>query len=240
MVLEIEKLSLSFEENEVLKEFNLTLAEGENLAVIGKSGSGKSVLIKCIVGLIKPDSGKIAVFGKDILELERDALDELRVKIGFMFQSDALYDSMTIRENLQFPLRRRCKEMEEEEMDELVEETLDSVGLKKTIDMMPSELSGGMKKRIALARTLVLKPDIILYDEPTSGLDPITTKEISDLIVEVQGRYKSSSVIITHDLRSAKKAADRLLIIADGKNHATGTYEELAASDDKKVKEFFE
>jgi phospholipid/cholesterol/gamma-HCH transport system ATP-binding protein len=238
-IVSVKKLELSFDDNHVLQGFDVDLQEGENLVVIGKSGSGKSVLIKCIVGLVAPDAGEIRVFNEDVLKLQHDELDKLRLKIGFLFQSDALYDSMTVRENLEFPLRHRQKEMKEKEREELVKETLDSVGLAKTIDQMPGELSGGMKKRIALARTLILKPKIILYDEPTSGLDSVTGREIAELIVEIREKYKTSSIIISHDLRCAQITANRLAVLIDGKCHTTGTYEEMESSDDPAVKQFF-
>jgi phospholipid/cholesterol/gamma-HCH transport system ATP-binding protein len=219
---------------------NLELYKGENLAVLGKSGSGKSVLLKCIVGLISPDSGEINLFEKDVLGLNQESMDKLRMKIGFLFQSNALYDSMTVRENLIFPLRRHGLKLSKEEIDQMVKEALESVGLPETEEKMPAELSGGMKKRIALARTLMLKPDVILYDEPTTGLDPITSKEISNLIISVQKKYGSSSLIITHDIRCVKIVADRIIMLVDGMAYAQGTYEELSKSSDNQVKGFFE
>ncbi len=197
LVIHISGLNKSFGENHVLRNFNFDLTKGENKAVLGKSGSGKSVLIKCIVGLIKEDSGSIYVLGKNISELNIDELDKMRMETGFLFQSNALYDSMTVKENIEFPLRRNGIKKTKEEVDDLVQEVLMNVGLPKTANMMPSELSGGMKKRIALARTLILKPKIILYDEPTTGLDPITGKEISNLILKIQQQYKTSSIIIS-------------------------------------------
>lgn len=235
----MENLQLSFGDNHVLRDFSLSVNKGENVVVIGKSGSGKSVLIKCIVRLMEADSGSISVLGEDICALEREELDALRRRIGFLFQSDALYDSMTVRENLSFPLRTDEKQKTEEEKEQLVMEALQNVGLEKTIDQYPSELSGGMKKRISLARTLMLKPEIILYDEPTTGLDSITGAEISELIVEIQEKYKTSAVIISHDLYCAKTTSDRVAVLIDGKCHAIGTYEELEQSDDEKVKQFF-
>ena len=239
-VLEIKNLNKSFGDHVVLSDFNLTLNRGESKAVLGKSGSGKSVLIKCIVGLIEPDRGVINVFDKDITSLNDAELDKARVRIGFLFQSNALYDSMTVRENLEFPLRRHWIEKDRNEVDKMVMEALENVGLPGTIDMMPSELSGGMRKRISIARTLILKPDIILYDEPTTGLDPITAKEISNLMVEVQKKYNTSSLIISHDLNCIKITADKLIMLIDGKNYAEGTYEEIGKSNDKKIKQFFE
>lgn len=239
-VLTVEGLNKTFGDNHVLNDLDLELLNGENLVVIGKSGSGKSVLIKCIVGLIKPDSGKINVLGKDVLLLKKEELDQLRREIGFLFQSDALYDSMTVRENLLFPLRTDKEQKEKEEADALVMEALKNVGLEKTVDMMPAELSGGMKKRISLARTLILKPKIILYDEPTTGLDSITGHEISELMLEVQEKYKTSSLIISHDLSCVRTVADRVAVLIDGKCRAVAPYKELLKSDDPDVKQFFE
>ncbi len=238
-VVKVDHLSLSFGDNKVLQDFSIDVKECENVVVLGKSGSGKSVLIKCIVRLIDCDKGKIEVLGEDILSLEREKLDHLRRKIGFLFQSDALYDSMTVRENLAFPLRTDDEQKSEEEKEELIMESLRNVGLEKTIDQYPSELSGGMKKRISLARTLMLKPEIIFYDEPTSGLDSITGAEICDLIVEIREKYKTSALIISHDLYSAKTISDRVAVLIDGKCHVVGTYDELEQSDDEKVKQFF-
>ncbi|HET9058054.1 MAG TPA: ATP-binding cassette domain-containing protein [Chitinophagaceae bacterium] len=239
-VINIRSLYKSFGTNHVLIDFNLSLNKGENVVVLGKSGSGKSVLIKCIIGLLRPDAGKIEVFGKNVPDLNRDELDRIRVKVGFLFQSNALYDSMTVRENLEFPLRRHWIEKTQEEVDTMVMEVLKNVGLGHTVDMMPVELSGGMRKRIALARTLILKPDIILYDEPTTGLDPITGKEISELMVELQKKYQTSSLIISHDMNCIKLTSDRIVVLIDGKCYAEGTYEELKRTNDKRVKEFFE
>ncbi len=236
----IKGLKKSFGENNVLCDFNVDLFEGENLVVLGKSGSGKSVLTKCIIGLMLPDSGTIQVFGDDVPELSHEDLDKMRVNVGFLFQSNALYDSMTVRENLEFPLRRHWLSTKKETVDDLVMEALMNVGLAETIDMMPIELSGGMQKRIALARTLILKPKIILYDEPTTGLDPITGKEISNLILEIQNKYNTSSIIISHDLKCAKITANRIVMLIDGICYAIGTYEELSKSSDKKVKQFFD
>jgi phospholipid/cholesterol/gamma-HCH transport system ATP-binding protein len=224
----------------VLDDFNLELQKGESVVVLGKSGSGKSVLIKCIIGLMKPDSGEVEVFGESIPGLSLEELDRIRVRVGFLFQSNALYDSMTVRENLEFPLRRHWMHVEQGEVNQMVLDALQNVGLVHTIDMMPAELSGGMRKRIALARTLILKPEIILYDEPTTGLDPITGREISELIVEIQEKYKSSSLIISHDLKCVEITADRVLVLIDGKCYADGSYEELKRSTDPKLKHFFE
>lgn len=239
-VLKVNHVYKSFGENHVLKDFNLLLQKGENVGVIGKSGSGKSVLIKCIIGLMKPDKGNIEVLGRNVVEMNHKELDEMRVKVGFLFQANALYDSMSVRENLEFPLRRHWLENSKQDVNSLVMEALNNVGLGHTVDMKPSELSGGMRKRIALARTLILKPEIILYDEPTTGLDPITGKEISTLMRELAKKYNTSSVIISHDLNCMKIAADRIVMLIDGKCYAEGKFEDLKKSNDKKVKEFFE
>ena len=239
LVLEITHLQKSFGSKEVLKDINLTLKKGENLVVLGKSGSGKSVLIKCIVGLIEADAGTIIALQENIAELKSKELNNLRKKIGFLFQSAALYDSMTVRENLEFPLRE-VKFKTTNERDVLVKEALQNVGLLEAIDKMPSELSGGMRKRIGLARTLILKPEIMLYDEPTTGLDPITSKEISNLILEVQKKQNTASIIITHDIACAKITADRVVVIIEGVFVAEGTYEELEQSKDPKIHSFFE
>lgn len=239
-VMVIRNLYKSFGDNHVLINFNMALRSAENVVVLGKSGSGKSVLIKCIIGLLKPDSGTIEMFGKNIPGLDHSDLDKIRVKVGFLFQSNALYDSMTVRENLEFPLRRHWIKVSQREVDQLVQDALDDVGLVHTIDMMPVELSGGMRKRIALARTLILKPDIILYDEPTTGLDPITGKEIIDLMMEVQKKYQSSSLIISHDMNCVRMAADRVIMLINGTCYAEGTYDELQKENDPLIKEFFE
>lgn len=240
VVISIRKLYKAFGTNAVLKGFDLDLNRAENLAVLGKSGSGKSVLIKCIIGLLKPDSGIINVFNESIPEMEQDELDHIRARIGFLFQSNALYDSMTVRENLAFPLRRHWIEKNQAKELELIEEALENVGLAHTLNMMPVELSGGMRKRIALARTLILRPEIILYDEPTTGLDPITGKEISELMVHIQEKYKTSSIIISHDMNCIKITADRITLLTDGIAYATGSYDDLRASDDPVVKQFFD
>lgn len=239
-VIVVNHLFKSFGENHVLRDFNLELKKGENVVVLGKSGSGKSVLIKCIIGLIKPNSGEINVLGKSITSLNNIELDEIRVKIGFLFQSNALYDSMTVRENLEFPLRRHKKNLTKEQVQALVTEVLTNVGLAHTVDMRPSELSGGMRKRIALARTLILKPEIILYDEPTTGLDPITAREISNLMRDLAKKYNTSSIIISHDMNCVKAVADRIVMLIDGVCYAEGNYNELKESTDNKIKSFFE
>lgn len=219
----------------------MRLGKGENIAVLGKSGSGKSVLIKCIVRLVDAEQGSIRVLNEEVQDLSNEALDAIRSKIGFLFQSNALYDSMTVRENLEFPLRRHRveKELVPEEVEKLVREVLQNVGLEHTIDMMPSELSGGMRKRIALARTLILRPEIILYDEPTTGLDPITSREISELINKIQQQYQTSSIIISHDLSCIRVTADRVIMLIDGCRYAEDTVENLQNADDPRIKEFF-
>jgi phospholipid/cholesterol/gamma-HCH transport system ATP-binding protein len=240
VVLEIKDLYKSFGDNHVLNGFNMKLYQGENLVIMGKSGSGKSVMIKCLVGLLEADSGSITVMHKDITKLNQQALDILRADIGFLFQGSALYDSMTVRENLEFPLRRHTKKMGNDmDTDKLVMEALNNVGLASTIDLMPSELSGGMKRRIALARTLILRPKIILYDEPTSGLDPITAKEIILLMQDIQKKYNTSSLIITHDVDCARVISDRMILLIEGRDYSVGTFSELSASEDPKIKAFF-
>ncbi len=240
IVLEIKDLYKSFGDNHVLNGFNMQLHQGENLVIMGKSGSGKSVMIKCLVGLMEADSGSISVMHKDITKLDQKALDILRADIGFLFQGSALYDSMTVRENLEFPLRRHTKKMGEHiDAETLVIEALNSVGLVSAIDLMPSELSGGMKRRVALARTLILQPKIILYDEPTSGLDPITSKEIIMLMQEIQNKYDTSALIITHDVDCARVVSDRMILLIEGTDYAVGTFKDLSASEDPKIKAFF-
>lgn len=238
--IQVEHLKKSFGTNVVLNDFNLQLDKGENVAVLGRSGSGKSVLIKCVIGLLESDSGVIRVLGKNVPDLNSTELDRLRVKIGFLFQSNALYDSMTVRENLEFPLRRHWMDVSQEEVNDMVMEALNNVGLGYTVDMMPVELSGGMRKRIALARTLILRPEIILYDEPTTGLDPVTGKEIDELMVSIAKKYNTSSLIISHDMRCIKLTAERIVVLHDGKCYAEGSYEQLTKSVDKNVKQFFE
>jgi len=240
IVLEIKNLHKHFGNNHVLNGFNMKLFKGENLVIMGKSGSGKSVMIKCLVGLMEADSGVISVMHKDITILDQEALDILRSDIGFLFQGSALYDSMTVRENLEFPLRRHTEKFGEHvDTEKMVIEALENVGLVSAIDLMPSELSGGMKRRIALARTLILQPKIILYDEPTSGLDPITAKEIIILMQDVQKKYGTSSLIITHDVDCSRVISDRMILLIDGIDYAAGTYDELSNSTDPKIKAFF-
>ncbi|NGY38040.1 ATP-binding cassette domain-containing protein [Flavobacterium sp. XN-5] len=240
VIIEIKDLRKSYGDNHVLNGFNMTLHEGENLVIMGKSGSGKSVMIKCLIGLEKQDSGSIMVMGEKIDELDRVTLDELRTEIGFLFQGSALYDSMTVRENLEFPLRRHTKKFGKlKDTTPLVMQALENVGLSQTINLMPEELSGGMKRRIALARTLILQPKIILYDEPTTGLDPITSKEILILMKSIQEKYTTSALIITHDVDCARVISNRMILLVDGVNYAEGTFNELATSTDPKVQAFF-
>lgn len=239
-VIEINDLRKSYGDNLVLNGFNMKLFKGENLVVMGKSGCGKSVMIKCLIGLEEPDGGTIMVMGKNINDLKHEDLDELRTEIGFLFQGSALYDSMSVRENLEFPLRRHTKKFGFlEDTTPLVMEALENVGLANAIDLMPNELSGGMKRRIALARTLILQPKIILYDEPTTGLDPITSKEIILLMMSIQKKYNTSSIIITHDVDCARVISNRMILLVDGINYKEGTFEELSVSSDEKVRAFF-
>ncbi len=237
-VIRVENLSISFGEQQVLKNLSLYLRKGENLIVLGKSGSGKSVLIKCITRLLQPDSGTISVLGKNVNHVSNKELGELRKKIGFLFQSGALYDSMTVKENLLFSLRRIKKEIAAKDIQAKIEETLENVGLKDALNKMPSQLSGGMRKRIALARTIIVDPEIMLYDEPTTGLDPITSDEISSLINDVQKKYKTSSIVITHDMACARLVADRVVMIRDGELYTEGKLDELEKSDDEWIKSF--
>ena len=239
-VIVVEHLYKSFGEKKVLSDFNLTVEKGESMVVMGKSGIGKTVLIKCIIGLLKPDKGTLKVFGKDISTLTRRDLDLLRLNIGFVFQSSALYDSMTIRQNLEFPLRRQKIKPVKGDIDKLVRASLKSVGLENTIDLMPSELSGGMRKRIGIARSLILKPEIVLYDEPTTGLDPITSKEIINLIMELQHQSNTTSIIITHDVKLAQEASNHIVFVMDGIAYLQGTYDEVVKTEDPRVKPFFE
>lgn len=239
-VVEINGLTKSFGDLDVLTGVDLDLYNGENLAVLGKSGSGKSVLIKIMVGLLSQDEGSCKVLGQEVIDLSAKKLNELRLKIGFSFQASALYDSMTVKENLEFPLVRNVKGLTSAEKNRLVEEVLDGVGLLKTLNQMPSELSGGQRKRIGIARTLILKPEIMLYDEPTAGLDPITCVEINNLINQVNQEYHTSSIIITHDLTCAKTTGDRVAILLDGKFSAQGKFDEVFSLPDERIKSFYD
>lgn len=239
-IINISHLQKSFGDNQVLKDFNLTIQKGENIVILGKSGCGKSVLIKCIVGLINYEGGSLKVLGNEIKDLKIKELDDLRTRIGFVFQSSALYDSMSVKENLEFSLRRHGKNKTKTEINSLVEEMLENVGLASAINLMPSELSGGMRKRIGLARSVIMKPEIILYDEPTTGLDPITAKEISNMMLDMQEKYNISSIIISHDMQCAKLTANRLTVMIDGINYADGTFDELKSNKNPKVAAFFE
>jgi phospholipid/cholesterol/gamma-HCH transport system ATP-binding protein len=238
-VIEINNLQKRFGSQEVLKNISLQLRNGENLVVLGKSGSGKSVLIKCIVGLLSQDDGTINVLGKNVNELSGRELDQLRTKIGFLFQSGALYDSMTVKENLEFPLTRIKRNLTQKEIDSKVAEVLENVGLPEVIDKMPSELSGGMRKRISLARTIIVDPMILLYDEPTTGLDPVTSAEISSLINDVQKKYKTSSIIITHDIACVRATANRVIMLKDGNVYLEGNLDVFEKSNDELIKSFF-
>ena len=239
-IIAIKNLQKSFGKNKVLRGINLMVNKGEDLVILGRSGSGKSVTIECLVGLLEADRGKIEVFGIDITKLNYNELNKIRLRIGFLFQKGALYDSMSVRENLAFTLKHHTRHLSEEDVEKQINEALESVGLKEAIDKMPSELSGGMVKRIGLARTLIIKPEIILYDEPTAGLDTITAKEISELILSVQKKYKTTALIITHDITCAKMTGNRIMIIKDGLIHAEGTFNELKNSSDAWVRSFFE
>ncbi|QBZ98515.1 ABC transporter ATP-binding protein [Flavobacterium sangjuense] len=238
-VIAITNLHKAFGDNEVLNGVNITVNKSEDVVILGRSGTGKSVTIKCLVGLEKADQGEIKVFGIDITKLNNNDLNTIRARIGFMFQNGALYDSMSVRQNLTFTLKHHDKTISKEAIETQITEALQSVGLLEAIDKMPSELSGGMRKRIGMARTLIIKPEIILYDEPTSGLDTITAREISELMVSIQKEYKTTSLVITHDMACAKLTGNRILILKDGVIHAEGTYTELEKSKDSWVRSFF-
>jgi phospholipid/cholesterol/gamma-HCH transport system ATP-binding protein len=239
VIISIKGLKKSFGEKEILKNINIDVKKGENVVVLGRSGQGKSVAIQCIVGMLIPDEGSIKVFGEEVPELSDKELKELRTRIGFLFQGAALYDSMSVRENLEFPLTRVLKIRDQAELDKRVEEMLDNVGLPEAGNKMPSDLSGGMRKRIGLARTLIVNPEIMLYDEPTTGLDPITSREISELILKMQKKYKTTSIIITHDMDCARITADRVEVLNDGEFVAEGSFEELNQSKNEFVKSYF-
>jgi len=239
-VISIRGLKKSFGDQQVLRGVDLDLYQGENLVVLGRSGTGKSVLIKIISGLLRADSGKVMVLGEDVTKINEDGMQKLRLDIGFSFQNSALYDSMTVRKNLEFPLVRNQRKLSRGEIDKAVETVLDAVGLSQTINQMPAELSGGQRKRIGIARTLILTPKIMLYDEPTAGLDPITCIEINQLINEVQEKYKTSSIIITHDMTCAKHTGDRITLLLEGQFQRQGSFDEVFDTDDKRVKPFFD
>lgn len=239
IVASVRNLQKSFGDVAVLRDVNLDVYAGENLVILGRSGTGKSVLIKCMVGLIKPDGGSIDILGYDVLKLNQDELNEMRLQVGFSFQGSALYDSMTVRQNLEFPLKRNLGIFDSKELDQRVVSALDDVGLESAIDKMPSELSGGMKKRVGIARTLILNPKIMLYDEPTAGLDPITSIEINELIVKVRDKYKTASIIITHDISSARHTADRVIALVGGYNKLEGTFDEIRKTTDPELEPFF-
>jgi phospholipid/cholesterol/gamma-HCH transport system ATP-binding protein len=238
-VISIKGLYKSFGELDILKDISLDVFKGENMVVLGRSGSGKSVLIKILVGLLPSDKGIVNMFGKEVNKLSGKELDALRLRIGFLFQSAALYDSMSVRQNLEFPLTMNKKNLSKEEINKAVEEVLDAVGLKDKINVMPSDLSGGQRKRIGIARTLILKPEVMLYDEPTSGLDPITSEEINKLIDDVQKKYNTTSIIITHDLTCAKQTGNRVAMLKDGKFVKVGQFKEVFESDNEEIKKFF-
>jgi phospholipid/cholesterol/gamma-HCH transport system ATP-binding protein len=239
IVASVRDLKKSFGDRVVLDGVNLDLYQGENLVILGRSGTGKSVLIKCMVGLIVPDSGSIDILGKKVSSLSPAELNKLRLDVGFSFQGSALYDSMTVRENLEFPLRRNLCITDRHKLDEMVMTALDDVGLTHAVNQMPAELSGGMKKRVGIARTLILNPKIMLYDEPTAGLDPITSTEINELILSVREKYNTSSIIITHDISSARETSDRIIGLVNGKNKIEGTFDELKSAGDPDLEPFF-
>jgi phospholipid/cholesterol/gamma-HCH transport system ATP-binding protein len=239
VVVVVRDLKKSFGDRKVLQGISLQLHESENLVILGRSGTGKSVLIKCMVGLIEPDDGEMEVLGFNVRTLTPEQLNEMRLQVGFSFQSSALYDSMSVRENLEFPLKRNLRIFDQQKLDELVGNALKEVGLQDSIDLYPSELSGGMQKRIGVARTLILNPKIMLYDEPTAGLDPITSAEINKLILHVREKFKTSSIIITHDISCARETSDRIIGMVEGRNKAEGTFEELKNMKDPDLEPFF-
>ena len=240
VVIAVRQLQKSFANNHVLRGVDLDVHQGENVVVLGRSGTGKSVLIKIIAGLLKQDSGTVKVLGENVATLDRKELRRFRLKIGFSFQSSALYDSMTVRENLEFPLLRNSRNLGRAAVDKAVQEVLEDVGLPQTVNQFPAELSGGQRKRIGIARTLIMRPSVMLYDEPTAGLDPITSVEINSLINEVQERYNTSSIIITHDLTCAKATGDRMAVLLDGKFESVGSFEEVFATNDERINSFYD
>ena len=239
-VITIKDLYKSFDDLAVLKGVNLTVYKGENVVVLGKSGSGKSVLIKIIIGLLKPDKGEVIVLGQEVDKLSEKELNALRLRIGFSFQSSALYDSMNIRQNLEFPLTMNMKNLSRNDIEKAVVEVLDAVGLENKMNDMPADLSGGQRKRIGIARTLILRPEIMLYDEPTAGLDPITCFEINKLINQVQKQFNTSAIIITHDLTCAKETGDRVAMFVEGKFTRIGDFKEVFDTQDEQVKGFYD
>jgi phospholipid/cholesterol/gamma-HCH transport system ATP-binding protein len=239
-VIVIKDLYKSFGDLDVLEGVNLTVNKGENVAVLGKSGTGKSVLIKIIVGLLKPDKGEVIILGQNVKDLNEKDLNTLRMRIGFAFQNSALYDSMSIRQNMEFPLTMNVKNLSRKEIDKAVDEVLDAVGLREKMDEMPSDLSGGQRKRIGIARTLILRPEIMLYDEPTAGLDPITCSEINTLINQVQQNYNTSSIIITHDLTCARETGNRVAMLLDGKFTSVGKFDDVFNTQDEQIRNFYQ
>lgn len=239
-VIRIKGLYKSFGDLHILKDINLEVMKGENMVVLGRSGSGKSVLIKVLAGLLSPDKGHVEMLGQYIDKLKGKELDALRLRIGFSFQNSALYDSMSVRKNLEFPLKMNRKHLKQTELNEAVEEVLNAVGLIDKLEHMPGDLSGGQRKRIGIARTLILKPEIMLYDEPTSGLDPITSEEINQLIIQVREKYNTTSIVITHDLTCAKTTGDRVAMLLDGHFAMVGTFEEVFKTDNAQIRQFYE
>ncbi len=238
-IIEVKHLVKRFGDRTVLRDVNLDVYDGENLVVLGRSGTGKSVLIKCMVGLLKPDGGEITILGYKVASLSDSKLNELRLQVGFSFQGSALYDSMTVRQNLEFPLKRNLGIYDRAQLDEMVMTSLKEVGLEQTVNQKPAELSGGMKKRIGIARTLILKPKVMLYDEPTAGLDPETSAEINELILQVREKYNTASIIITHDISCARQTSDRIVALIDGESKREGTFDELKSANDQEMTHFF-
>jgi phospholipid/cholesterol/gamma-HCH transport system ATP-binding protein len=238
-VIRVINLHKAFEDNQVLKGISFDLSKGQNLVILGRSGTGKSVLIKCVVRLMLPDAGSINVLGKDVLSLPENELNELRIRVGYLFQEGALYDSMSLEENLLFPLKRNKPGLAHKEMQELIRIALENVDLLESSEKMPSELSGGMRKRAGLARTLILNPEIILYDEPTTGLDPYTSREISELIVRIQEKYNTSSIVVTHDLKCARTVSDQISLLHDGQFIASGSFNDLKNHENPVISNYF-
>jgi len=237
-VLAVEHLRKCFGSQSVLNGISLAVGRGETLAVLGRSGTGKSVLLRLIIGLEKPDSGSVRIHGQDIAGLGLDQLGEIRMKMGFLFQHAALYDSLTVEQNVAFPLQHHKKEMSKSELRDRVRQLLAEVGMEGHLEKMPSDISGGMQKRVGLARALALEPDILLLDEPTAGLDPISAAEIDDLVLKLQAEHHMASIVVTHDLHSAKTIADRLALLNEGNVVIEGSFEELQKSNIEFVREF--